>query len=153
MEARPTEKITRREETMNRKKPSDKKRSDSARVQRVVGPKPKRGKAPPYRDFWDTNAHSILMLQSLLKDATTPGEKFALKRVLRIMFAISDEVNPETLGNSSKVESCLEAVLTYGMKAQASGVDLQTAMRNIGAVHKASNDFALTHAEGDASNT
>lgn len=58
--------------------------------------KPRRQKTPPKRDFWDTNAHSILILQSMLRDAKTDGEKFALKRVLRIMFAISDEVNPET---------------------------------------------------------
>ena len=58
--------------------------------------KPKKQKTPKNREFWDTNAHSILILQSLLRDATTSGEKFALKRVLRIMFAISDEVNPET---------------------------------------------------------
>lgn len=56
--------------------------------------KPKRQKAPEKREFWDTNNHTVLILHSLLRDATTPGEKFALRRVLRIMHAISDETNP-----------------------------------------------------------
>ncbi len=58
--------------------------------------KPKRSKRKDHPEFWDTNAHTILLLQSILREATTPGEKFALKRALRIMRAISDEVNPES---------------------------------------------------------
>jgi len=52
--------------------------------------KPKKPKPPKGSEFWDTNAHSISILKSLLRDARTPGEKFALKRVLRIMRAIDD---------------------------------------------------------------
>lgn len=51
---------------------------------------PQKPKPPKNREFWDTNAHTILILESLLRDANTPGGKFALKRALRIMRAIDD---------------------------------------------------------------
>lgn len=52
--------------------------------------KAKKPKPPRNRGFWDTNAHTILILESLLRDDQTPGGKFALKRALRIMRAIDD---------------------------------------------------------------
>lgn len=65
-------------------------------VRKQQSRKPRRQTPPAQREHWDSNSHSILVLQSLLRDASTPGEKFALRRVLRIMHAISDEVNPES---------------------------------------------------------
>lgn len=51
--------------------------------------KPKVSKDPK---FWDTNAHTIIILESLLRRERMPGAKAALKRALRILRAIDDQM-------------------------------------------------------------